>query len=148
MPCLRGWKRDVREGGVKLAVRVLKPGVYAVGAIDWHRRLFDELIPLPHGTSYNSYIVKGSEKTVLIDTVDPAMAHELLANLQKLGVDRIDYIVSNHAEQDHSGSIPRIIELHPDAKILTNQKCKDMLIDHLCIAEDKFITVKDRETIS
>jgi len=131
-----------------MAVRTLKDGVYAVGAIDWHRRLFDELIPLPHGTSYNAYLIKGSEKTVLIDTVDPARTHELLANLQKLGVDRIDYIVSNHAEQDHSGSIPRIIELHPDAKILTNQKCKDMLIDHLCIAEDKFITVKDRETIS
>jgi flavorubredoxin len=131
-----------------MAVRTLKDGVYAVGAIDWHRRLFDELIPLPHGTSYNSYIVKGSEKTVLIDTVDPARVHELLANLQKLGVDRIDYIVSNHAEQDHSGSIPRIIELHPDAKIVTNQKCKDMLKDHLCIDEDKFITVKDRETIS
>lgn len=131
-----------------MAVRTLKDGVYAVGAIDWHRRLFDELIPLPHGTSYNAYIIKGSEKTVLIDSVDPAMAHELLANLKKLGVDRIDYVVSNHAEQDHSGSIPKILELHPNARVLTNQKCRDMLIDHLCIPEDKFIIVKDRETVS
>lgn len=131
-----------------MAVRVLKPGVYAVGAIDWHRRLFDELIPLPHGTSYNSYLIKGSEKTVLIDTVDPSKEYELIANLQKLKVERIDYVVSNHAEQDHSGIIPKILHLYPDAKVLTNQKCRDMLKDLLLIHDDRFITVKDRETIS
>ena len=49
----------------------LKPNIYAVGAIDWDRRLFDELIPLPDGTSYNAYLIKGSEKTALLDTVDP-----------------------------------------------------------------------------
>lgn len=131
-----------------MAVRELKPGVYAVGAIDWHRRLFDELIPLPHGTSYNSYLIKGSEKTVLIDTVDPAKEVELLTNLQKSGVQKIDYIISNHAEQDHSGTIPRILELYPNARVLTNQKCRDMLIDLLCINEERFLTVTDRSTIS
>ena len=131
-----------------MAVRVLKPGVYAVGAIDWHRRLFDELIPLPHGTSYNSYLIKGSEKTVLIDTVDPSKEYELLANLQKLDVEKIDYVVSNHAEQDHSGTIPRILELYPDAKVVTNAKCKEMLRDLLLIAEERFVTIKDRETLS
>src|SRR3990170_2319522 len=148
MPCLRGWKRDVREGGVKLAVRVLKPGVYSVGAIDWHRRLFDELIPLPHGTSYNSYLIKGSEKTVLVDTVDPSKEEELLSNLQKSGVNRIDYIVANHAEQDHSGIIPGLLRLYPEARVLTNQKCRDMLRDLLCIHEEKVLTITDRSTIS
>ncbi len=52
--------------------RELRSEVYSVGAIDWDRRLFDELIPLPDGTSYNAYLVRGSEKTALIDTVDPA----------------------------------------------------------------------------
>lgn len=127
---------------------MLKPGVYAVGAIDWHRRLFDELIPLPHGTSYNSYLIKGSEKTVLIDTVDPAKEHELLANLQKLDVEKIDYVVSNHAEQDHSGTIPRILGIYPDAKVVTNSKCKEMLRDLLLIPEERFVTIKDRETLS
>jgi len=51
--------------------REIKPGIYRVGAVDWDRRLFDALIPLPDGTSYNSYLIKGSEKTALIDTVDP-----------------------------------------------------------------------------
>ena len=53
--------------------REIRPGIHAVGAIDWDRRLFDALVPLPDGTSYNSYLVKGSKKTVLIDTVDPTM---------------------------------------------------------------------------
>ncbi|KPL01199.1 MAG: MBL fold metallo-hydrolase, partial [candidate division Zixibacteria bacterium SM23_73_3] len=70
--------------------RGLRPNVYSVGAIDWDRRLFDELIPLPDGTSYNAYLIKGREKTALLDTVDPTKEHELLANLEKMGVKNID----------------------------------------------------------
>jgi len=131
-----------------MAAREIRPAIYTVGAIDWDRRLFDELIPLPDGTSYNSYLVKGSEKVALIDTVDPSKEHELLANLKKVAVNSIDYVIANHAEQDHSGSIPKILEIYPTAKVLTNQKCKDMLMDLLLIPEDKFLTVNDRETIS
>ena len=53
--------------------RQIRGDVFWMGAIDWNRRLFDSLIPLPDGTSYNAYLVKGYEKTVLIDTVDPAL---------------------------------------------------------------------------
>jgi len=53
-----------------MSVREIKPNIYSVGSIDWDRRLFDELIPLPDGTSYNSYLIIGSDKTALIDTVD------------------------------------------------------------------------------
>jgi len=129
-------------------MRQLKPNVYAVGAVDWDRRLFDELIPLPDGTSYNAYLIKGSEKTALLDTVDPTKADVLIDNLVNVGTDRIDYIVAHHGEQDHSGSIPDILMLYPDAKVVTNVKCKGMLIDLLNIADDKFITVDDGQTIS
>lgn len=129
-------------------MRQLKKNVYAVGAIDWDRRLFDELIPLPDGTSYNAYLIKGSEKTALLDTVDPTKTDVLIDNLVKAGTDRIDYIVAHHAEQDHSGSIPDILTLYPDAKVVTNPKCKGMLIDLLNISEDKFITVDDGQTLS
>ena len=129
-------------------VRELKPGVYFVGAIDWDRRLFDELIPLPDGTSYNAYLVVGSEKIALIDTVDPTMEHELLENLRELGVERLDYIVSNHAEQDHSGAIPRVLELYPGAKVVANEKCKGMLVDLLLIPEDRFVVVGDGDSLS
>jgi len=126
----------------------LKPNVYAVGAIDWDRRLFDELIPLPDGTSYNAYLVKGSEKIALLDTVDPTKTDVLINNLVKAETDRIDYVVAHHAEQDHSGSIPDILMLYPDAKVVTNPKCKGMLIDLLQISEDKFITVDDGQILS
>lgn len=131
-----------------MAVREIKPDIYSTGAIDWDRRLFDELIPLPDGTSYNSYLIKGSEKIALIDTVDPTKGYDLIDNLNKLGIGNVDYVIANHAEQDHSGSIPKILELYPNAKVLTNPKCKDMLKDLLLIPEDKFITINDRETVS
>jgi flavorubredoxin len=128
--------------------RQLKPNIYFVGAIDWDRRLFDELIPLPDGTSYNSYLVKGSEKTALIDTIDPTMEDVLIKNLEQLEVKDIDYLIVNHAEQDHSGSVPRILDTYPGAKVVTTPKCKDLLINLLLILEDKFITVDDREILS
>ncbi len=123
-------------------------GVYAVGAIDWDRTVFDELIPLPEGTSYNAYLVRGSEKTALIDTVDPAKTDVLIHNLKKTGVEQIDYIVANHAEQDHSGSIPTILEMYPDAKVVTDAKCRGFLTDLLHIPEEKFMEIKDGEEFS
>ncbi|MBN1392252.1 MAG: FprA family A-type flavoprotein [Sedimentisphaerales bacterium] len=126
----------------------LKPNIYAVGAIDWDRRLFDELIPLPDGTSYNAYLIKGSEKTALLDAVDPTKTEVLIDNLVKAGTDKIDYLVAHHAEQDHSGGITDVLMLYPDAKVVTNPKCKGMLIDLLQISEDKFITVEDGQTLS
>jgi flavorubredoxin len=129
-------------------MRQIKPDIYAVGAIDWDRRLFDELIPLPDGTSYNAYLIKGSEKTALLDAVDPTKTEVLIGNLVSLGLDKIDYLVSHHAEQDHSGAIQDILALYPDAKVVVNPKCKAMLIDLLCIDEDKFVTVEDGQTLS
>jgi flavorubredoxin len=126
----------------------IKPNVYAVGAIDWDRRLFDELIPLPDGTSYNAYLVKGSEKTALLDTVDPKKTHVLLENLAGTGVVRIDYVIAHHAEQDHSGSLPDVLLLYPNAKVVTNARCKAMLMDLLRIDDDKFIVVEDGQKLS
>jgi flavorubredoxin len=128
--------------------REIKPGIYCVGAIDWDRRLFDSLIPLPDGTSYNSYLIKGREKTALIDTVDSNMQGVLINHLGELGVKSIDYVVANHAEQDHCGAIPKVLEKYPEAKVVCTPKCKGILIDLLLITEEKFITVNDKETIS
>ncbi len=128
--------------------REIKRGIYWVGAIDWDRRLFDSLIPLPDGTSYNSYLIKGSEKTALIDTVDPTMEQVLVNHLDELKVKAIDYVVAHHAEQDHSGSIPSVIGKYPKAKVVCTPRCKGMLMDLLLIPEDRFITVEDKETIS
>ncbi|RLG99031.1 FprA family A-type flavoprotein [Candidatus Bathyarchaeota archaeon] len=128
--------------------RKLVNRVYWVGAVDWDRRLFDELIPLPDGTSYNAYLIKGSEKTALIDTVDPTMTDVLVKNLKLLDVEDIDYVVTNHAEQDHSGALPEILKLYPKAKVISTRKCKELLVNLLLIPEDKIITVEDRETLA
>lgn len=135
-----------QEGGALVYKRMIKEGIYWMGVVDWERRLFDSLIPLPDGTSYNAYLIEGSEKTVLLDTVDPPKSHELLAQLQ--GVTAIDYIVSHHTEQDHSGAIPDVLERFPDAKVVASTKAKGMLIDLLKIPEDAFVTVEDGETLS
>ena len=131
-----------------MVAREVKTGIYWVGSIDWDRNLFDELIPLPQGTSYNSFLVQGNEKTALIDTVDPHKTEDLVENLRSLAVTRIDYIVINHAEQDHSGALPKMLELFPDAQVVTNEKCKELLLLLLRIPDEKFIPVADRQTIS
>jgi len=129
-----------------MKARKIRDGVYWMGAVDWDRRLFDSLIPLPDGTSYNAYLIQGSEKTALLDTVDPAMAHLLMAQLED--TERVDYIVSHHTEQDHSGSIPDVLAKYPDAKVVASTKGKGMLMDHLGIPEDKLVAVDDGETLS
>ena len=117
-----------------------------MGAIDWDRRLFDSLVPLPDGTSYNAYLIEGSEKTALLDAVDPAMADILMAQLH--GTAKVDYIVCQHAEQDHSGAIPLVLDQFPQAKVITTPKAKNLLIDHLHLAESRIVTVADGEMLS
>jgi len=126
--------------------RKIKDKIYWMGFIDWDNRLFDSLIPLPDGTSYNSFLIEGSEKTVLIDTVESHLAGELLAQLEN--VSKLDYLVSLHSEQDHSGSIPQILARYPDAKLITSPKAKGLLKDLLHVPEESFITVNDGETLS
>jgi len=117
-----------------------------MGAQDFDRRLFDELIPLPDGTSYNAYLVKGSEKTALIDTVDPEKIDVLMAQLE--AVTQLDFLIVQHVEQDHSGSVPAVLDRYPNAKIITTPKAKPMLIDHLHIDPERIVTVEDGETLS
>jgi flavorubredoxin len=129
-------------------VRELKPGIFALVAIDWDRKLFDELVPLPEGTSYNAYVVVGSEKTALIDSVHPAMTEGFMRALKGMGLQRIDYIVSNHAEPDHSGSIPAVLAEYPEAKVLANVKCRSLLTASHGLKPEVFTLIKDQQTVS
>ncbi len=128
-------------------IRKITEGVYNVGAIDWERTLFDEIVDLPQGTSYNAYLIIGKEKTALIDTVEPEKYEQLEKNLEELNIDRIDFIISNHAEQDHSGSIPMLLEKYPEAKVVTNAKCKEFEKDLLHLRDEDFIVIKEGDTI-
>jgi len=126
--------------------RQLAPNVWKLGVIEWDRSLFDSLIPLPDGTSYNSYLIKGSEKTALIDTVDSAMPQVILDQLADTPT--VDYVIANHAEQDHSGSIPQVIARFPNAMVVCSTKCKQMLADHLHIDENRICAMEDGATLS
>ena len=126
--------------------RKISERVSFLGAQDFDRRLFDELIPLPDGTSYNAYLIKGSEKTALIDTVDPEKSDVLLDQLA--GVESLDYLVCQHVEQDHSGTIPQVLARYPDVQVLASPKAKSMLVDHLHLDPEKITEVGDGETVS
>ena len=126
--------------------RRIAEGVSWVGAVDWDRRLFDALIPLPDGTSYNSYLVEGTEKTALIETVDPEFTATLEEELS--GVGRIDYVIANHGEQDHTGSLPWLLGRHPGAKVLATPKCRELILDELHLDPDRIDAVEDRAAVS
>jgi flavorubredoxin len=115
-------------------------------AQDWDRRLFDELIPLPEGTSYNAYLIE-DDRSALIDSVDPSMAHVLFRDLDEK-TDHLDYIIVNHAEQDHSGTVAELVKKYPEARVVTNEKCKVMLRNLLPLPEDRFLVVQDGNTLS
>ena len=126
----------------------IKNNVFYCDLNDEDRVIFDELIPLEHGTSYNSYLVVGSEKTAIIDTMYPPKSDEYLKNLDENGITKVDYLIANHGEQDHSGTLPKLIEKYPDAKVVTNPTCKTNLMEMLFIPEDRIMTIKNEEELS
>ncbi len=126
----------------------IKNNVFYCGLNDRDRRIFDELIPLEHGTTYNSYLVKGSEKVAIIDTMYPPKAEKYLKNLDENGVTHVDYIIANHGEQDHTGTIPKLLEKYPEAKVVTNAICKGNIMEMLLVPEDRIQVVKNNDELS
>ncbi len=126
----------------------IKNKVFYAGLNDADRVIFDELIPLEHGTTYNSYLIKGSEKTAIIDTMYPPFSDLYIKNFEENGIEKVDYIIANHGEQDHSGSIPVLLEKFPDAIVITNEKCRENIKEMLLVPEDKIKTIQNNEEIS
>lgn len=121
--------------------------VLEVGASHPDRVLFDSLMPTPHGTTYNSYLIIGRDKTALIDAVDPALTDVLMKNLKESGVKKIDYLINLHTEQDHSGSNRAVLKKFPMAKVVANAKVQDLLSTHLHYDPKKVMVVKEGDTI-
>lgn len=137
-----------QEKEEKMKFQEIKNNIFYCGLNDYGRKIFDELIPLEHGTSYNSYLVKGSEKTAIIDTMYPPMTEKYLKNLADNNVENVDYIVANHGEQDHSGSIPALLEKYPNAVVLTNSKVAENIKSMLLVPEEKIRVIADGEEVS
>ena len=129
-------------------IRRITERVFYVGINDRTSAKFENLWPLPYGVSYNSYLVKGTEKVALIDAVEESFIRLLLSNVGQI-VDngKIDYLVVNHMEPDHSGCIPTLIELFPEIKIIGNKVTLGMLKGFYDISEDHCIEIKENDVI-
>ena len=127
----------------------IKKNIYWVGALDPDLRVFDIIMYTPYGTSYNSYIVKGSEKVALFETVKVQFFEQYLKRLKDLKIDitNIDYIVVNHTEPDHAGSVAKILDISPKSKIIGSAAAIKFL-KKIANRDFEYITIKENETIS
>lgn len=112
------------------AIKIL-PDIYSVGVVDWNVRNFHgHTYTTPRGSSYNAYLII-DDKITLVDTVYGPFTQELIDNIKEIvPLERIDYIIANHVEDDHSGALPGIMPFCPKAKILGTAKCQEGLYKH------------------
>jgi flavorubredoxin len=125
----------------------LYENIHWVGAVDWNIRDFHSYETV-RGATYNAYLVQ-DEKTALIDTVKAPFAETLLENVAaRCEASKVDYVVCNHAELDHAGSLPRVLQAMPQATLLCDKKCAAALGEHFDTSGWKIQTVGAGESIS
>ena len=116
-----------REENSMYCVKNIKNDLYWVGGTDRRLALFENVYPIPRGVSYNSYLIL-DEKTVLLDTVDYSVSQQLFENIAHvLGGRHLDYMIVNHMEPDHCGTIGALVTRYPDIKIVCNSKIAGMM---------------------
>lgn len=136
------------EKGVPKAVS-LSERVHWIGALDPNLRTFDIILKTANGTSYNSYIVRGSEGVAIIDTVKENFADDFFARLESVAsYDEINVIVLNHLEPDHTGALPELIRRAPQAQLFISQKAQSMFKGLLKREELRFTPVLTGDSVS
>jgi flavorubredoxin len=125
----------------------IKTDLHWVGVLHPELRIFDDLFPTEHGTTYNSYLIKGSNKIALIDTVKGKFTDLFMDKIRSL-VDpaAIDYIIVNHAEPDHSGSLAYLLDQCPNATVISTQAGKNF-VTNMIHKPFQSQVVKDGDTI-
>lgn len=126
----------------------LKDNLFWVGIEDYDLRTFDIVMHTEYGTSYNSYLLKGSEKTALFETAKVSFFDDYLKHIESVcDVKDIDYIIMNHTEPDHAGSIEKLIAMNPEIKIVATPTAINFLKE--IINHDFYsIAVKENDTLS
>ncbi|MDD7795669.1 FAD-dependent oxidoreductase [Clostridium sp. 'White wine YQ'] len=127
----------------------VKKDIHWVGALDPELRIFDIIMYTPYGTTYNSYVVKGSEKVAVFETVKEQFFDQYIERLKDLNIDvsKIDYIVVDHTEPDHAGSVAKLLELSPGAKVVGSAAAIRFL-KNIANREFESIIVSDNDTLS
>jgi flavorubredoxin len=126
----------------------ISKNVFAVGSKDWNRRMFDALIPLPQGTSYNAYLIKGEEKTALIDTVNPGFEEEFKDKINMVSkLEKLDYLIMNHAEPDHSSAILYIMDAAPNSVLVTTERGVKMASLYHKLPENRIKVVGEGDSL-
>lgn len=128
---------------IAMNIKQISQYVTYVGVDDRVKTLFEGLWPLPYGVSYNSYVVSANKKA-LIDTVEIGCLPDYLHNI---GKEEIDYLVVNHVEPDHSGSIPSVLNHYPNLMIVTNKVASEMIKGYYGVDDSRFIIVKDGDIL-
>ena len=125
----------------------LKNDIYWIGFVDWNVRDFHGY-ETDKGSTYNAYLIK-DEKTAIVDSVKAPYWETLVRNIKKYTkLEDVSYIICNHAEPDHSGSIPKLVELCPQAEVICNAKCKNFLSMYYDTADWNFKVIKEGESVS
>jgi len=126
----------------------IKKDVFWVGALDPNLRIFDIVMYTPYGTTYNSYVVKGSEKTAIFETVKVQFFDEYIERLKSFNVDveGIDYIIVNHTEPDHAGSVAKLLNIAKGAKVVGSPAAIKFL-KAIANREFEFITVGNGDSL-
>ena len=133
---------------LRIGSKEIATNVFWVGAKHHNRRLFDGLIPLPHGTSYNAYLIVGSKKTALIDTVNPGFERELLAKIsERIDPAMVDYVVMNHAEPDHASAAKDVLAVAKNAKLVAGAKGREAAMMYFDIPTERIMVVDESSEI-
>ena len=132
-----------------MKIREITDNIFYVGVNDRTTTRFENLWPLPYGVSYNSYLVKGTDKIALIDCVEQASMPDFIGKIRSvIGDKKVDYLVVNHMEPDHSGGIPELIRLFPEIKIVCNRLSSGMLNGYYNLSSDRIHEIKDNDSLA
>lgn len=131
-----------------MAAYTITKDIHSVGVLNPNLRIFDVVMKTEYGTSYNSYVVKGTDKTALIETAHPEFFESYWENVKSVAdTSKIEYLIMNHNEPDHSGVIARILEIIPDITVVASQAGSIYLKNIVNCPDMKLKVVKDGDVI-
>ncbi|MBN1891423.1 MAG: FprA family A-type flavoprotein [Clostridiales bacterium] len=130
-----------------MSVQAIHSDIYCIDTQHPQRKMFDCLMPTKHGTTYNAFLIRGKNKTALIDTADPEFTEIFLETLETADIKAPDYVIVLHTEQDHSGSLPELIKRYPDIRLVGTKEVAKLTATHLHIPNERFEIVGEDDTL-